>query len=113
MNTRSPGCISRIARTACGFLTPSQAVFWSRCRSSMEYESGSVLARKYFMITLPASHFGITLPASHCSDAFDLLQVIQVVARHGFDHHAERHLAALGMGEQLGHGAGRDALNQF
>src|SRR5450432_3060068 len=104
MNTRSPGCISRIARTACGFLTPSQAVFWSRCRSSMEYESGSVLARKYFMITLPASH---------CSDAFDLLQVIQVVARHGFDHHAERHLAALGMGEQLGHGAGRDALNQF
>src|SRR6266700_1478060 len=47
MMTVSPGFIDLIALTAAGFRTPSQTVVPSRLRSSIEYVSGSVFARKY------------------------------------------------------------------
>jgi hypothetical protein len=46
-NTRSPDFMSRIARRACGFRTPSHTVWPSRSSCSTEYVSGSVFARKY------------------------------------------------------------------
>src|SRR6266508_2285334 len=47
MMTSSPGFIVLIAPTAAGLRTPSHSVVLSRLRSSSEYVSGSVFARKY------------------------------------------------------------------
>src|SRR5258708_3003680 len=46
MKTRSPGFMRRMFWTAWGLVTPSQVVFCSRAKVSMEYVPGSVLARK-------------------------------------------------------------------
>src|ERR1039458_10390741 len=46
---RSPGRISRMERTACALVTPSQEVFSSRSRSAMHQVCASVFGRKCFI----------------------------------------------------------------
>ena len=41
-------------------------------------------------------------------DGFDLLEVVEIVARHGFDEQPEGHWTTLGVGHELGHDGGRD-----
>ena len=60
-----------------------------------------------FFYRFPVCVSDLLKPSTSLRDAFDLLDVIQIVAGHGFDQHPESQLTTLGVRHGLGHDCGR------
>src|ERR1700753_950514 len=78
MKTRSPVFISRIALSACGLRTPSQTVSFSRSNCSIEYVSGSVLARKNRFSALAIPGIDDSIVPTGSAPCYDLWSAMKV-----------------------------------